>query len=92
MTLDISLPEEFLQFFDGSQHELERTNRLVLAIELYLAEKVSIGKAAELSGLAFDEFHTELRKRQLKRVGGPVTRDEAETEYQDLQAHLNKEE
>ena len=56
MTINVSLPDEFLEYFKGSLEELQRVNRVVLAIELYLADKISIGRAAELSNLSFDAF------------------------------------
>ena len=80
MTVHVPLPDEFLKYF--SQEELERKNRLVLAIELYLEEKISIGKAANLSGLKFDEFESEIKKRGIKKLVGPenITKVESEME------------
>ena len=88
MTVNVSLPEEFLEYFKGSLDELQRVNRLVLAIELYLAGKVSIGRAAELSELLFDVFHEELSRRKILRRGGPSTVEEMEEELQKARSFL----
>lgn len=61
-------------------------NRLLIAIELYLDEKISIGKAAELSGIPFEEFIDELRKRKIKRLTGLKSVSEIEKEFQDLKS------
>jgi predicted HTH domain antitoxin len=89
MTLDVSLPDEFLKYYKGSRDKLEKLNRIVLAIELYLEGKVSIGKAAELSGLLFDEFHEELAKRKVKRRGETLTPEALEGELLSAEFHLN---
>ena len=85
MTLDISLPEEFLEYFNNSSAELQKLNRLLLAIELYLEEQVSLSKAAELSGLNYGEFQQELAKRKIKRQGSPLTVEEARQNFDTLQ-------
>ena len=76
----VCLPDEFLKYFDGSPEKLQKINRILLAIELYLEQKVSIGKATELSGLQFDEFHEQLSQRKIRRLGGPLSVKEAENE------------
>ncbi|MFQ5981659.1 MAG: UPF0175 family protein [Candidatus Heimdallarchaeota archaeon] len=88
MTLDVSLPDEFLKYYKGSRDKFEKLNRIVLAIELYLEDKVSIGKAAELSGLPFDEFHEELAKRKIKRRGEILTPQTLEEELLSAESHL----
>jgi len=52
----------------------------MIAIELYLEGKVSISKAAELSGLPFSEFHEELAKHKVKRRGEILTPEMLEEE------------
>jgi predicted HTH domain antitoxin len=88
MTLEVSLPDEFLKYYKGSRDKLEKLNRIVLAIELYLENKVSIGKAAELSGLPFDKFHDELAKRKIKRRGEALTAETIEKELMAAKSHL----
>ncbi len=80
MTLDVSLPDEFLKYYKESRDKLQQLNRILLSIELYIDGIVSIGKAAELSGLHFDEFHDELAKRQIKRRGETLTAENLEEE------------
>lgn len=90
MTINISLPKEFLEYFKGSREELQRANRVVLAIELYLEHIISIGRAAELSGLHFDDFQKELSNRQIKRHGGPSTVSEADDELKSAHPFLKQ--
>ncbi|MFX0065721.1 MAG: UPF0175 family protein [Candidatus Hermodarchaeota archaeon] len=89
MDVELSLPKEFLEYYKGSREEIQKLNRLLHSIELYLENKVSIGKAAELSGLPFDEFHEELAKRKIKRRGGPMTIKALEDELRSAESHLD---
>jgi len=91
MTINVSLPDEFLEYFKGSLKELQKVNIVVLAIELYLADKVSIGRAAELSSLSFDEFHAELSRRKILRRGGPSSVEEMEEELTSAQEFFKQE-
>jgi len=88
MTFDISLPDEFLEYFKGSLEELQKVNRVILAIELYLAGEVSIGRGAELSNLSFNAFHEELSRRKVLRRGGPSSIEEMEEELQSAREFL----
>ncbi|OLS21359.1 MAG: hypothetical protein HeimC3_36040 [Candidatus Heimdallarchaeota archaeon LC_3] len=53
-SIEIKHPKDIQVLSGLSKEELEKLNQLVLFIELYLDEKISIGKAAEVSGLSFD--------------------------------------
>lgn len=88
MTVDFSLPDEFLKYYGGSPEQLAQLNRILLAIELYLDGRVSIGKAAELSGLPFDQFHQELTNRKIKRRGDPQSIEALKDELRSAEAHL----
>ena len=89
MDVELSLPKEFLEYYKRSREEIQKLNRLLHSIELYLENKVSIGKAAELSGLPFDEFHEELAKRKIKRRGGSMTIKALEDELRSAESHLD---
>ena len=69
---------------------LERHFRLLLALDLYMSGKISLGKAAELAGISYDEFWDELRRRGLKLRVGPKTIEEAEREYEAVREHARK--
>ena len=84
MTIHVSLPDEFLEYFDNSVDSLETENRVVLAIELMLQDKISISKAAELSNLTFEEFLDELKKRKIRRDPGYGSPEDMEKEMQSL--------
>ena len=62
--------------------ELEDHARLLLAIDLYMSGKVSLGRAAELAGLSYDEFWEALRERGLRIRVGPKSLEEARAEYE----------
>ncbi len=80
MTIEISLPDEFLEFFKGSREKLTLINRLILAIDLYLEEKVSLSKAAELSDLDLENFILELSKRNIRRKTGYMSVEDVKKE------------
>lgn len=63
---------------------MQKLNRLLLAIELYLEEQVSFSKAAELSRINYGDFQHELSKRKIKRQGGPLTIDEPQQDLKTL--------
>jgi predicted HTH domain antitoxin len=48
-----------------SESELKKRIKLLLAIQLYVSEKLTIGKAAQLSGLSRLEFEKELSKNKI---------------------------
>jgi len=62
--------------------KLESHARLLLAIDLYMSGKISLGRAAELAGLSYDEFWEALRERGLKIRVGPKSLEEARAEYE----------
>jgi len=64
--IEIKLPAELAEELGlESAKELESHARLLLAIDLYMSGKISLGRAAELAGLSYDEF---LGSPQGKRV------------------------
>lgn len=70
-----SFPDKFKEYYDIPSDSIDQYYRLLLAIDLYLNEKISVGKAAELSGLKFDEFLDELRRRNIRRLTGYTIED-----------------
>lgn len=81
--IEIKLPVELAEELGlKSVKELESHARLLLAIDLYMSGKISLGRAAELAGLSYDEFWEALRKRGLKIRIGPKSLEEARAEYE----------
>jgi predicted HTH domain antitoxin len=79
--IEMKLPKELIELLgldDGNS--LESYSRLILTIELYKNEKVSMGKAAELAGMSYDDFYEAVKGRDILHVG-PRNQDEAELEY-----------
>ena len=61
--IEIKLPAELAEELGlESAKELESHARLLLAIDLYMSGKISLGRAAELAGLSYDEFWEALRE------------------------------
>lgn len=59
--------EEFIAESVRTYLAARKDLRIALAVNLYKDEKVSLGKAMELSGLNIEEFKEELRKKGIKR-------------------------
>jgi len=54
--------------------------RIDIAVKLYTDDKISLGKAAELAGMSFDELKDVLVQRGIKPKLGIVTISEAQDE------------
>jgi len=80
--IEIKVPRAFIEILGLNNVEgLERHSRIILAVELYIEGKVSLGRAAELAGVPYDEFFAILKERGHKIRIGPKTLKEAEREY-----------
>ena len=80
--IEIKVPRAFIEILGLKNVEgLERHSRIVLAVELYIEGRVSLGRAAELAGVPYDEFYVFLKERGHKIRIGPKTLKEAEREY-----------
>lgn len=64
-TLQIELPSDILLTINESEQQLMDRVKLLLATTLYLEEKVTIGKAAQIAGLSRLRFETVLPAMQL---------------------------
>lgn len=82
MTID--LPKEFQKYFDGTEIKFDELYRLLLAIDLYLMEKVSLNKAAELCELNIHDFIDELKLRKIRRLTGYETVKDVEDEQKEF--------
>lgn len=89
--VEVKVPRGFIEALGFKDVEgLERHSRLVLAVESYMEGRVSLGKAAELAGVSYDDFWDFLKDRGLKIRAGPKSIEEAEREYRAAQEHLKK--
>jgi len=64
-TINIDLPSDILLTINESETELKKRIKFSLAIQLYLQQKVTIGKAAQIAGLSRFEFETVLSENKI---------------------------
>ncbi len=64
-SITIDFPNDILLALNESEGDLKKRIKMALAIHLYELEKLSIGKAAQLSGASRLEFETELSKNKI---------------------------
>ena len=64
-TVSIDFPNDILLAINESENDLKKCIKLLLATQLYISEKLTIGKAAQLSGLSRFEFEKELSKNKI---------------------------
>lgn len=58
--------------------------RLDLAVELYEEEKISLGRAAEIADLSYEDMKEELSNRGIEIRRGPESVEEMEEDSEDL--------
>jgi len=72
--VEIRVPRVFIEFLGlEDEDELEHHSRIVLAVEIYNDGRTSLGRAAELAGVSYNEFYNILRERGHKIRIGPKT-------------------
>jgi len=64
-TISIDFPSDILLALNESENELKNRIKVTLAIQLYKLQKLTIGKAAQLSGMSRFEFENELSKNKI---------------------------
>ncbi|TVZ26535.1 putative HTH domain antitoxin [Gillisia sp. Hel_I_86] len=64
-TISVDFPNDILLALNESENDLKKRIKIMLAIQLYKIQKLTIGKAAQLSGLSRLEFETELSKNKI---------------------------
>jgi predicted HTH domain antitoxin len=67
MSLTLDIPDAILDSMPVPEAERERFLLLEIACSLYARELLSLGKAAELAGIAKTEFGKELGSRGIAR-------------------------
>ncbi len=76
---------------DGLRHLLQARPelRLELAVYRYQNEDISLGKAANLAGVSFEQMKEILRQRGVQLRLGPENQKEAKDEVNALRRHLH---
>lgn len=64
-TISVDFPKDILLALNESENDLKKQIKLTLAIELYKVKKLTIGKAAQISGMSRFEFEKELSKNKI---------------------------
>lgn len=64
-SINIDLPADILLTLNESEKELKKQIKIAFAIQLYLQQKVTIGKAAQISEMTRLEFETYLSEHKI---------------------------
>lgn len=64
-TINIDLPSDILLTLNESEKELKQRIKISLALQLYIQQKVTIGKAAQIAELSRFQFETILSENQI---------------------------
>ncbi len=64
-TISVDFPNDILWALNESENDLKKRIKITLAIQLYKLQKLTIGKAAQLSGMSRFEFEKELSKNKI---------------------------
>ncbi|MCJ7616292.1 MAG: UPF0175 family protein [Desulfobacterales bacterium] len=64
-SVTIKLPYDIKSII-GEQKSIETESRILIATELYREGEISVGKAAELADMPFEDFIEQLKKRKMK--------------------------
>ena len=63
-TISVDFPNDILLALNESENDLKKRIKVTLAIQLYKLQKLTIGKAAQLSGMSRFQFEKELSKNE----------------------------
>lgn len=64
-TISVDFPNDILLALNESENDLKKRIKITLAIQLYKLQKLTIGKASQLSGISRLEFEKELSKNKI---------------------------
>jgi len=64
-TINIDLPSDILLTLNESEADLKKRIKLSLAVLLYSQQKVTLGKAAQITEMSKIEFETYLSKNEV---------------------------
>lgn len=63
--ITVKVPSDIVGII-GEHKNVEKESRILIATELYREGEISVGRAAELAALAFEDFIEELKYRKMK--------------------------
>jgi len=64
-TISIDFPNDILLALNESEQELKQRVKIVLAIQLFKLQKLTIGKAAQIAGLSRFQFEGLLAENEI---------------------------
>jgi len=64
-TISVDFPNDILLALNESENDLKKRIKVTLSIQLYKLQKLTIGKATQLSGMTRFEFEKELSKNKI---------------------------
>ena len=64
-TITVDFPSDILLTLNENENELKQDIKLSLAIRLYILQKLTIGKAAQIAGLSRFDFETVLSDNEV---------------------------
>jgi len=64
-SITVDFPSDILLALNETEAELKQSIKISLAMRLYKLQKLTIGKAAQLSGLSRFEFETMLSENEI---------------------------
>ena len=64
-TINIDLPSDILLTLNESEQELKKRIKFSLAIQLYIQQKVTIGKAAQIAEMSRFQFESALSENKI---------------------------
>lgn len=64
-TINIELPSDILLTLNESEKELKKRIKFSLAIQLFVQQKITLGKAAQIAEMSRFEFETLLSESQI---------------------------
>ena len=79
-TIKIDFPSDILLTLNESEQELKHRIKFSLAVQLYVQQKVTIGKAAQIAGMSRFQFESALSAHKI-----PISTLEIEDVLEDIQ-------
>lgn len=78
--INIDLPSDILLTLNESEQELRKRIKFSLALQLYVNQKVTIGKAAQIAGMPRFQFESVLSENKI-----PISTLEPDDVLRDIQ-------
>ena len=63
--ISIEIPSDLLVTLNETEQELQERIKIALAVQLYVQEKLTIGKAAQIAGYSRLDFETMLSEQNI---------------------------